>query len=216
MTEDLQGDSDEMIHKQREEIVVMRKYFSVLLLSVVFIGGLLGSASAMQYSVSVAMFPDAFTFATNPTPKTLILVFGKPDPFLSAVDNMPEFSIRVGDSSDQIEVIAKEALQLMILEDTSFDMIAQNTILGLVYQDVQIGDSLSFKVEDLLVFKKASAAEIWTLEVTIIDDTYGGLTVTTAIIATPEPSTLIFLGLGLISMIGIVRWKKRRRWNWRK
>ena len=57
----------------------MRKYFNVLFLSVVLLGGLLGSASAMpQYSVSVAMFEeDEFMFATNPNPTRLILVFGK-------------------------------------------------------------------------------------------------------------------------------------------
>jgi hypothetical protein len=142
----------------------------------------------MSYSASVEAFHD---------PTTLTLVFGKP----TLEDIFSEIQRKVGDivtfsadTSDQIQVVAKE-------DDVQMAMLPEATIS---LDSLTWEHSLEFKVGDLLVIKTSD--EIWKVQMTMTAD---APVTKLAAVATPEPSTLILLGLGLISLIGIVRWKSR-------
>ncbi len=88
------------------------------------------------------------------------------------------------DTSAQIQVVAQEDdVQMAILPED---------ILSL--DSLRWENSLEFKVGDPVIFKTSD--EIWKVEITAVQ--------------APEASTFILVGLGLISIIGIRRWKKRK------
>lgn len=178
----------------------MRKIFSVLILSLIVIGGIIGSASATQYAATIKVFNDAFTLTGQN--RTLVLVFGLPS---QTTFSLEVNTIDIGDvtfflNDEEIEVTAEtESLGVALLDKSvplSADSLSQVTFDYITDSESLLISDFQFR-DELLVFKRiinTTESEYWTLN-----------------IHTPEASTFTLMGLGLLSLIGIRKWKKKRQ-----
>lgn len=173
----------------------MRKKSIVLILgSLLFICSLAGTASALQYTAVIKPFSDAGSFHDK---HQLIVIFSSPDELQKVFEAVHPVDVQWSDKGQEsLQIVATDSLQVANLKDIPFENITEETISNTSLISVDPGQSITVGINDSLVISGSGTPITWVVNIEPV--------------ATPEASTLLLLGAGLLGLVGLKRRQKKR------
>ena len=194
----------------------MKKIIVALCLSLLVLGGIAGSVQAD--SAVVSYFFDGLDLDTGTVERDrtmLLLIIGEPiEELLRPTEPLTDFSPAADVSFDfdpaaggSLELVLQDNVKIAVLKNMDFESVGGDILGHLTFSDEPI--SIPITSDDVVVawteeshyFKLGCFSQLPDFQLEMLVEEIE--------IIIPEPSTLIFLTLGLVGIIWFVRRKKR-------
>ncbi len=201
----------------------MKKRLFSVCISLLLLIGIAGSVSAEKmYSATVPMFAGGLDLETGKTshhPAILIVTFGDDyrlehllRPAIANFvdfDQYPEVDLHFeydSDAENPFLLVPEHTLEVAFLEIPSLDDVDFTLVGNLDFQTVDAGELFTIVPGELLVALKTEFHALYVLDIT----SSGGLEIDIDVRSSiPEPVSFVFMSLGLLLIIGIVRKRTR-------